>query len=193
MADVHVRPARPDDAAEIARIQLAIWRTAYTSVVPTRVVEGVADEFAVARWHAAITAPPSRLHRVLVAQEQQWTVGFAAFGPADTDDLAGDVDLDPQTTVSIGALLVEPRWGRRGHGSRLLAAAVDLAREAGHTVGLTWALEADEASRSFYRSAGWEPDGTGRAMDMDGSTVHEIRLHASLLPADDADDAADPS
>jgi len=187
MADVHVRPARPDDAEEIARIQLAIWRTAYAAVVPTRVVEGVADEFAVARWRAAITAPPSRQHRVLVAQEQQWTVGFAAFGPADEDDLAGDADLDPATTVAIGTLLVEPRWGRRGHGSRLLAAAVDLAREAGHTVGLTWALEADQASVGFYQSAGWEPDGTGRALDMDGTTVHEIRLHASLLPAPEAE------
>lgn len=182
MADVHVRPARPDDAEEIARIQLAIWRTAYARVVPDRVIAGVGDEFAVARWRAAVTSPPSRRHRVLVAQEQQWTVGFAAFGPADEDDLAGAVGLDPATTIAVGALLVEPRWGRRGHGSRLLAAAVDLAREAGAATAVTWTLEADQASRSFYRSAGWEPDGTGRALDMDGTAVHEIRLHASLLP-----------
>src|SRR5215207_885008 len=166
MADVHVRPARPDDAEEIARIQLSIWRTAYSRVLPRSVVEGVGDEFAVARWRAAVTSPPTRQHRVLVAQEQQWTVGFAAFGPADEDDLAGDADVDPATTIAIGTLLVEPRWGRRGHGSRLLAAVIDLAHE---------------ASQSFYRSAGWEPDGTGRALDMDGTAVHEIRLHASLL------------
>ena len=182
MADVHVRPARPDDAGEIARIQLAIWRTAYAGVVPSSVLDGVGDEFAIARWRSAISAPPTRNHRVLVAQEQQWTVGFAAFGPADDDDLAGDAGADPEQTVAIGTLLVEPRWGRRGHGSRLLAAAVDLAREAGHTVGVTWTLEADSASQSFYRSAGWEPDGTGRALDMNGTAVHEIRLHASLLP-----------
>jgi GNAT superfamily N-acetyltransferase len=182
MADVHVRPARPDDAEEIARIQLAIWRTAYARVVPASVLDGVGDEFAIARWRSAITAPPTRKHRVLVAQEQQWTVGFAAFGPADDNDLAGDASGDPEHTVAIGTLLVEPRWGRRGHGSRLLAAAVDLAREAGHTVGVTWTLEADTASQSFYRSAGWEPDGTGRALDMNGTAVHEIRLHASLLP-----------
>ncbi len=181
MADVHVRPARPDDAEELARIQLSIWRTAYAAIVPTRVVEGVADTFAVARWRAAIAAPPSPAHRVLVAQEQQWTVGFAAFGPADADDLAGDAPND--TTIAIGALFVEARWGRRGHGSRLLAAAVDLAREAGNTLAVTWALEADTVTQSFYRSAGWEPDGTGRALDMDGTTVHEIRLHASLEPA----------
>lgn len=189
MADVHVRPARPEDAEEIARIQLSVWRTAYATVVPSTVLEGVADEFAVARWRAAITAPPSRRHRVLVAQEQQWTVGFAAFGPADDDDLAGETEAEPDATVAIGTLLVEPRWGRRGHGSRLLAAAIDLARETGSTTAVCWALEADQASQGFFRSAGWEPDGTGRAMDMNGVAVHEIRLHASLLPPADEEEA----
>lgn len=179
MADVHVRPARPEDATEIARIQLATWRTAYDRVLPASVLEGVGDELAAAQWHAAITSPPSREHRVLVAQEQQWPVGFAAFGPAGDQDLTGDAG--PATTAEIVTLLVEPRWARRGHGSRLLAAVVDLTRAAGFTTGVAWVLEADVASLSFYRGAGWQPDGTGRAMDMDGTTVHEVRLHASLV------------
>jgi GNAT superfamily N-acetyltransferase len=174
MADVHVRPARPDDAAEIARIQLSTWRTAYGTVVPASVLDGVGDELATAQWAAAISDPPSRDHRVLVAQENQWLAGFAAFGPAD----------DEPGAVEITTLLVEPRWGRRGHGSRLLAAVADLARTAGFTTALAWVLAADSASLAFYRGAGWEPDGLGRAMDMDGTPVHEIRLHASL--------AADP-
>jgi GNAT superfamily N-acetyltransferase len=197
MADVHVRPARADDAAEIARIQLATWRTAYARVVPARVLDGVGDEFAIAQWQAAVTAPPTRQHRVLVAQEQQWTVGFAAVGPASEEDLAGDAGPAAAETFAISTLLVEPRWGRRGHGSRLLAAAVDLARQDGFTTGIAWVLEADEASQSFYRSAGWEPDGTGRALDMDGTAVHEIRLHASLLPepaaASEPADAGEPA
>jgi GNAT superfamily N-acetyltransferase len=186
MADVHVRPARPEDAAEIARIQLSTWRTAYARVVPARVLEGVGDEFALAQWRAAIATPPTPQHRVLVAQEQQWTAGFAAIGPADDDDLVGEPAGAKATTFAITTLLVEPRWGRRGHGSRLLAAAVDLARADGFTVGIAWVLEADEASLSFYRSAGWEPDGTGRALDMDGTAVHEVRLHASLVDDPDA-------
>jgi GNAT superfamily N-acetyltransferase len=180
MADVHVRPARSDDAPEIARIQLSTWRTAYSRVVPQSVLEGVGDELATAQWRAAIASPPTREHRVLVAYEQQWPAGFAAFGPATEDDLAGQGD--PAKTIAITTLLVEPRWGRRGHGSRLLAAVVDLARTAGFTTAVTWVLTADSASLAFYRGAGWEPDGTGRAMDMDGTTVHEIRLHASLEP-----------
>jgi GNAT superfamily N-acetyltransferase len=190
MADVHVRPARPEDAADIARIQLATWRTAYAEVVPASVLEGVGDELAQAQWRAAIVSPPTPRHHVLVAKEQDWTVGFVAFGPADADDLAGAEPgtADPGATVAFTTLLVEPRWGRRGHGSRLLAAAVDLARTDGQATGVTWILVADQASQSFYRSAGWAPDGTGRALDMHGRAVHEIRLHADLTDAgpDDA-------
>jgi GNAT superfamily N-acetyltransferase len=139
------------------------------------VLDGVGDELATAQWAAAISDPPSRDHRVLVAQENQWRVGFAAFGPAEDEPGAGE------KAIEITTLLVEPRWGRRGHGSRLLAAVADLARSAGFVTARAWVLAADSASLAFYRGAGWEPDGTGRAMDMDGTTVHEIRLHASLL------------
>src|SRR5689334_23769018 len=52
------------------------------------------------------------------------------------------------TALLINTLLVEPRWGRRGHGSRLLAAAVDLAREEGFTRALTWTLEASRDRKS---------------------------------------------
>src|SRR5688572_23600289 len=33
-ADVSVRPARPEDAAEVARVQVVTWRTAYRDVLP---------------------------------------------------------------------------------------------------------------------------------------------------------------
>ncbi|MDQ1647148.1 MAG: hypothetical protein QOJ50_3332 [Cryptosporangiaceae bacterium] len=177
MADVHVRPARPEDAAEIARIQLSTWRTAYQRLVPESVLSRVGEELATAQWETAIASPPSRDHRVLVAQEAQWRVGFAAFGPVGADEPPSESG----PAVEITTLLVEPRWGRRGHGSRLLAAVAELATAAGYTTAVAWVLAGDSASLAFYRSAGWEPDGTGRAMDMDGTTVHEIRLHASLL------------
>ena len=67
--------------------------------------------------------------------------------------------------AEIGALLVEPRWGRRGHGGRLLAAAAEALRAGGAHYGLAWVPEADEASRRFYARAGWEPDGAVRALD----------------------------
>jgi GNAT superfamily N-acetyltransferase len=177
VADVSVRPAGPDDAAELGRIQVDTWRTAYPDVVPAVVLETLSHEVAAASWSTAISAPPSPGHHVLVALEQQWRVGFAALGPAD--ELEPD-DPEPATTGQLAVLLVEPRWGRRGHGSRLLAAAVDHARTDGLTRLVSWLPEGDTVTREFLISTGWAPDGLVRALDTGVGELREIRLHTEL-------------
>jgi GNAT superfamily N-acetyltransferase len=117
----------------------------------------------------------------LVAQEQHWQVGFAAVGPAE--DLEAD-DPEPERTADLALILVEPRWGRRGHGSRLLAAVVDHARADGMTRAVAWIPEADTVSREFLISAGWAPDGLARALDTGAGEVRQIRLHTSIVLAE---------
>ena len=168
MADAHVRVAGPGDVAEIARIQLAVWETAYSAWLPAQVLQAVTAEQAAASWRSAVTAPPTPRHRVLVALEQDWLVGFAAFATAEDG------------TAEVQTLLVEPRWGRRGHGSRLLAATVDHLRADGARTATVWVPERDAASVRFYESAGWERDGYARALDAGGPEIHEVRLHVSV-------------
>lgn len=177
MADVSVRPARPGDVADIGRVQLSTWQTAYASVVPARLLDGLTASEVGERWAEAVGDPPSGRHGVLVALEGGLVVGFAAVAPAADDD------LDPASTGEVVALLVEPRWGRRGHGSRLLAAAVETLRGHGWTTAVAWVLESDAVSRGFYASAGWAPDGAPRTLDVDGRFVSEGRLHTSLVEA----------
>jgi GNAT superfamily N-acetyltransferase len=178
MADVSVRPARPDDVDEIARIQVDTWRTAYTAILPATVLAALDPSTAAAAWRAAVSEPPSPRHHVLVAQEGEWIVGFTALGPAD--ELQPD-DPEPTTTIALGPILVEPRWGRRGHGSRLLAAAVDHARGDGMTRAISWIPENDQPSRDFLTSTGWAPDGLARALDTGAGEFREIRLHSALV------------
>jgi GNAT superfamily N-acetyltransferase len=177
MADVSVRPARPDDVGEIARIQIDTWRTGYADLLPGPVLESITTDTAKAAWSDAVSAPPSPRHHVFVALEKDWRVGFAAAAPAD--DLQAD-DPEPESTIAIGPLLVEPRWGRRGHGSRLLAASMDHARTDGMTRAIAWIPEGDIASREFFVSAGWAPDGFARALDTGVGELREIRLHVAL-------------
>ena len=180
VADVSVRAAGPDDVAEITRIQLETWRTAYAQILPAQSLAAL-DEAAVREtWRAAVAEPPSPHHHVLVAQEQESVVGFAAIGPVD-EFLDGDPE--PDTTAAITALLIEPRWGRRGHGSRLLAASVDHWRADGLTRAVVWLPEDDTASSAFYASAGWARDGYVRVLDTGAGTLREVRWHVSL--ADD--------
>jgi GNAT superfamily N-acetyltransferase len=179
--------ARPDEAGEIARIQLTTWRVAYRRILPETVLDALDPAWLAHRWRAAVEAPPSGRHRVLVAIEQATDdalVGFAASGPADEHAAAPGEPAPPAAdTAAVTDLLVEPRWGRRGHGSRLLAATVDRWREDGFATAVAWAFEADPATRTFLTSAGWEPDGARRALDVDDLLVPQLRLHTGLLPA----------
>jgi GNAT superfamily N-acetyltransferase len=177
-ADASVRPAFPDDAAEIARIQVVTWRTAYRSLLPPSVLDDWDADAATASWRTAITAPPTPAHGVLMALEKNTPVGFAAYGPAE---LVDDERPDPAgPTSELSTLLVEPRWGRRGHGSRLLAAVADLARGGGAARLQVWLPEADTVSAGFYESAGWAPDGWARTLDTGDEPLREVRWHALI-------------
>ena len=201
MALGFVRPARVDDAAEIARIQLTTWQVAYRGMIPQRVLDGMDPEWMTQRWREAIAESPSPQHRVLVAIEQtggpggspesdeqpeaspqtsDYLVGFAAIGPADEAAVAPNEPPLPADVAAVTDLLVEPRWGRRGHGSRLLAAATDLWRQDGMHNAVAWAYETDTATRKFLESAGWAPDGAGRALDVDDLLVPQLRMYTVL-------------
>jgi GNAT superfamily N-acetyltransferase len=183
MALGFVRPAVADDAVEIARIQLSTWRQAYRRILPRHVLDDLDEGWMAGRWLAAVREPPSPRHRVLVAVEQaqqSYLVGFAASGTADESAQAPDEPPLGEDVVAVTDVVVEPRWGRRGHGSRLLAACTDLWRADGFTTAVAWAFEADTATRAFLSSAGWESDGAARALDVDDLLVAQVRMHVSL-------------
>lgn len=176
MADVSVRPARPQDAERVARVQLSTWRTAYADLLPPAALD-VPEVQAAALWLGAVESPPTREHRLLVALERDDLVGFAASGPAS------DEGLDPAAAVELITLLVEPRWGRRGHASRLLAASVEHWRGAGFTTAVAWAWERDPATRGFLTGSGWEPDGAARGLDTGEAVQRQLRFHTDLREA----------
>ena len=179
MADTHVRESRQDDAAELGRIQAATWQQAYASIVPPAALAVMTEENAAAAWHSAIASPPSGGHRLFTAYERsstgETTVGFIALAPPaeDEEDLSAP-------TAEIVTLLVEPRWGRRGHGSRLLSAAVDIARAGGARHMICWVIARDTATANFLRSAGWERDGWTRTLDAAGQPIDQHRFATDI-------------
>jgi len=175
VADVSVRPARAEDAERVARVQLETWRTAYADLLPPEALE-LPEEQVAAVWLGAVESAVPR-HRVLVAMERFELVGFLASAPA------GDDDLDPAVTAEVTTLLVVPRWGRRGHGARLLAAAVDGWRGEGTATAVCWAWERDPATRDFLVSAGWEADGGRRGLDTGAGVEPQLRFHVDVREA----------
>ena len=170
MARAAVRPAVPADVDEIVRIQAATWRVAYTGLVPDGAITRLHDEGSRQAWAAAVAAGTG--FHVFVATEDDQAVGFCAAAHYAAGTGPG--------VAEIATLLVEPRWGRRGHGGRLLAAAAEALRGYGAERGRAWVPEADAASRRFYARAGWAPDGAVRTLDTGDGTLREIRLAGPL-------------
>lgn len=172
-ADVSVRPATAEDDAPITRVQLRAWRSSHADVLGSATLEGLDVAAVRERWAAAIAAPPSPLHRVLVACDGPQVVGVAACAPVEDG-------------VEVLTLEVDPDHQRGGHGSRLLAACVDLAREDGATHLQTWVLQGDVAREQFLSSAGLGPDGARRELaaggpaETDDGTVAEHRWVAEI-------------
>lgn len=168
MATAAVRPAAAEDVDDIVRLQSDTWRLAYGKVLPDAALDQVGSPAAREAWAAAVGAGNGS--QVLVATEGTWTVGFCA----------ASVSPEEGEWAEIAALVVEPRWGRRGHGGRLLAAAAHALTGLGARYGLAWVPEVDEASRRFYSSAGWGPDGQVRVLETGEGELREVLITGSL-------------
>jgi GNAT superfamily N-acetyltransferase len=155
-ADVSVRPATREDEAPVARVQLRAWRAHHADLLGAEVLEALDVMKIRKQWAEAITRPPSRDHHVLVACDGARVVGFAASVPVPDG-------------IEVIALEVDPDHERGGHGSRLLAACVDLGRESAAQHVQTWVLDGDAAREQFLGSAGLGLDGAQRELGL-GST-----------------------
>jgi GNAT superfamily N-acetyltransferase len=175
-ADVSVRIAWADDAAAIAELQLRTWRDVYAGLVPLEALPTDVEATAFA-WRTSLAGPADARNRVLVALERNRVVGFAITSPAT------DPDCDPVSDGELMELTLDPGERGKGHGSRLLQAAVDTMRADRFTRAVTWAMATDDALRSFLTEAGWAPDTAHRELDLDGegtTLVKQVRLHTQF-------------
>jgi GNAT superfamily N-acetyltransferase len=174
-ADVSVRIAWIDDAEAIARIQARAWATSYAGLVPA--AGDLREEDFAQLWREALAHPADARHRALVALEGNRVVGFAITTPAT------DPDCDQVTDGELMELTVDGGERGKGHGSRLLQAAVDTMVADRFTRAVTWLVADDDALRTFLTDAGWAPDTAHRTLDLDGTgttQVKQVRLHTAL-------------
>ncbi|MBC7298153.1 MAG: GNAT family N-acetyltransferase [Demequina sp.] len=165
--DVSIRPARPGDEQEIGRIQVDAWVASLGERLGTRRHHAFDREEITKGWAQSISQPPTPGHQVLVATSDGTIVGFAAMSPPN----------------SIVALEVDPAWRRRGHGSRLLAAAADHLRNNGGKEMKIWSLEQDTVRTEFLAGAGFGEAGMSRELEGPGFAIPEKLWHASLTDA----------
>lgn len=173
-----VRIATMADMDRIGEINTDSWRERLGGILPTAVLDSLHPSDLALVWAGGLINPPTPAHRILVAVASGDVAGYAAIGPS------ADPDADPLTGELL-ALEVDPRHQRRGHGSRLMAAAVDAGRALGNHSMTAWCAVQDEVRRAFLQSAGWAPDAAVRDLAVadphaPDRTLREVRLTTDI-------------
>jgi len=172
MSDVGVRPARLDDAAAVASIRIAGWRS-YGSLIDAEHV--ASGDFARQAQVSAVAwigdldnhgRSPSGA-TMLVHELTDGVDGWVSFGPDRNSGSAGEI---------WGLYVAARSWGS-GTAQRLLHAASDALRSQGFTSLELWCLDGNERALRFYQREGWSIDGARTSRDFGPAGVaDEVRL-----------------
>ncbi len=179
MADLSVRRGRLVDVSALVEVQRRTWQSLPTGLWAVPDVEDLDPDAMRRSWERAVLLPPTPRHRLLVALDGDTVVGGAATTPADDPDLSETVaadDSDESLADELALLVVDPEHRGSGHGSRLMAAVVDLVRAGGVPTLVTWVPASDDDARTWLVDSGWAPDGAHRTVELDGHVVRELRF-----------------
>ena len=156
---VHLRPARPGDAAGLGACHVACWREAYAHLLSPAFLAALDVEDHTQRWQRGLNTPGEHVLLVAVAGDQ--VVGFAMAGPSPDDP--------PVRHWALRALYLRAAQHGTGVGQALLNAAI------GDRPCAVWVAEDNPRARAFYARNGFRPDGA-RLIDPRMEDLAEIRL-----------------
>jgi ribosomal protein S18 acetylase RimI-like enzyme len=143
-AIISVRQARPEDAAQVARVYIDSWHDTYAGILPHKLLCAMTPRGQTARWNAAIRARGRE--SVLVAEcGSRGIVGMTSFGPARDATMGFDGE--------VYTLYVDPSFYDRGSGRALMRTAFATLRKRGRSSCVIWA-HAKNPVRFFYEAMG---------------------------------------
>lgn len=168
-----IRRATMEDAAVIAAVQVAAWKSAYSGLVDQELLDGMSAAALTAGWRGQMIAnrPSSGLW---VATTGGDVAGYANFGPSQDPDAT-------EMTGEVMAIYVRPSSWSTGAGSALLERMVTEMKSAGFDEATLWVLTANKRARAFYGRAGWASDGNERRHRIESTFLQEVRYRTSLL------------
>jgi len=160
-----VRPAEPRDADGIARVHVRTWQQAYAGFVPDSFLSALDVERRTEVWRRDL-APGSRARVWVATTDGDDIVGFVSLGPAQ------DEDAERHALEIYTLYLDHGMWGSGAARELLRTALEDVPPRV--PVSL-WVFADNERARHFYRRHGFQPDGTERTRDVDGTELLEVR------------------
>lgn len=167
---LRVRPARSDDAAQVAAVHVRSWQVGYRRLLADDYLDGLRPEDRMGRY--TFGSPDPEAPSTSVAVRDGGICGFVTTGPTRDADVPGGGE--------VLALYVDPEsWGL-GVGRRLLAHGRGHLGRGGFTDATLWVLVGNDRAQRFYRADGWAPDGHRRSVEVWDIAVDEVRYRRRL-------------
>ena len=167
-----IQPAESEDVPAIARAQVRSWQAAYECIVPAEHLATLSVDKREALWRELLLRGAPEL---LVAKDNEYIIGFVAFGRCRDDDAT-------PSRAEIWAFYVIPSHWSQGVGTQLWNQARERMAELGyHTVSL-WVLAANTRAIQFYDRMGFDLDEDAAAKEVviGGQALSEVRDIARL-------------
>lgn len=161
--DATIRPATEDDAAAIAHVHVASWRSTYAGIVPQAYLQSLDVEARAQSWRERLAA---RKAIFFTAEEDAQVFGFVCGGEMREGIAGYDAEL-------YAIYLLQDRQ-RQGIGRRLTEALVCALRAAGFTSMGVWVLKRNPAVQ-FYESLGAVRTGD-KLIEIGGVQLEELAL-----------------
>ena len=164
-----VRPARVEDAPQIARVHVDSWRSTYSEIIPQDFLAAMSYEDFEARWRSWLGGELGRRETLCACVAETTAgriIGFASGGPRQDESYRPEYESELYTAY----LLREHQ--RRRLGRRLLGVVAGGLLADGKRSMLTWVL-AKNPSRAFYEAAGGKVLGS-QNVQIGGVTLEEV-------------------
>jgi GNAT superfamily N-acetyltransferase len=140
------------DADEIAKIQIAGWRTADGHILSDRELRALDAEEATTFWQDQISSSLTGELSLLVSESDGEVSGFSSFGQAR------DHDLQHGYEAELYALYIRPGLWGQGAGQALMNATRQAWTKQDLTVAALWVFARNGRARRFYEESGWVLD-----------------------------------
>ncbi len=138
----------------MADLNVRGWQRSFRGAVSEEVINSLDAARRQAFWAEHLPSPPPFF--TWVAVEDDGVIGFLHLGPNR------DRDLDAGEIPEVYAIYVDPDHTGRGIGTRLMDRALDYLRAGEFHSATLWTLRDVPATRGFYESVGWRPDGADK-------------------------------
>jgi ribosomal protein S18 acetylase RimI-like enzyme len=160
-----VREMRSQDAEDIARVHLQVWRQAYVDLMPAEFLAAMDFQTSTDRWRELLAQDPGELRRLVGVCPQREIVAIAVSGPSRDDG--------PPTQWELQAINLLAAHHGTGLADLLMEGLI------GKQSTSLWVLRDNMRARKFYMRYGFQPDGATKVHEP--TSMVEVRMVRGLL------------